>query len=127
MGGSSLGPEVIRRSFGDIPGSPKLHVLDSTDPAAGPRGGERREPRQHALHRVVEVGRTIETLSHMKHFYERGGGDGKCFVAITDPGSSLVEEAAKRLFRRVFENDPEIGGATRCCPTSAWCPRRSRA
>ena len=46
----------------------------------------------------------------MKHFYERSGGDGKGFVAVADPGSSLVEVAAKRLFRRVFENDPEIGG-----------------
>src|SRR5262249_51765136 len=32
MGGSSLGPEVIRRSFGDIPGALRLHVLDSTHP-----------------------------------------------------------------------------------------------
>ena len=110
MGGSSLGPEVIRRSFGDIPGSPKLHVLDSTDPAAVLEA-ENAVNLDNALFIVSsKSGGTIETLSHMKHFYERSGGDGKCFVAVTDPGSSLVEEAAKRLFRRVFENDPEIGG-----------------
>jgi transaldolase len=34
MGGSSLGPEVIRRSYGEVPGGMKLHVLDSTDPGA---------------------------------------------------------------------------------------------
>src|SRR5205085_2944685 len=34
MGGSSLGPEVIRRTFGDIEGAMRLHVLVSTDPAA---------------------------------------------------------------------------------------------
>ena len=55
-------------------------------------------------------GGTIETLSHMKYFYERSGGDGKRFVAITDPGSPLVDVANSRGFRRVFENDPDIGG-----------------
>src|SRR5258706_864957 len=33
MGGSSLCPEVFRKTFGKIEGSPELHVLDSTDPA----------------------------------------------------------------------------------------------
>ena len=46
----------------------------------------------------------------MKHFYERVGRVGQQFVAVTDPGSPLVAEAKERRFRRVFENDPEIGG-----------------
>src|SRR6201992_2198983 len=33
MGGSSLGPEVLAQTFPKQPGFPKLHVLDSTDPA----------------------------------------------------------------------------------------------
>src|SRR5436305_12822912 len=33
MGGSSLCPEVFRRTFGKTEGFPTLHVLDSTDPA----------------------------------------------------------------------------------------------
>src|SRR5204863_253707 len=33
MGGSSLGPEVLAQSFGASSGFPRLHVLDSTDPA----------------------------------------------------------------------------------------------
>jgi transaldolase/glucose-6-phosphate isomerase len=33
MGGSSLGPEVLKTTFGKIRGFPELHVLDSTDPA----------------------------------------------------------------------------------------------
>src|SRR6478609_641000 len=33
MGGSSLGPEVLAETFASKPGFPKLHVLDSTDPA----------------------------------------------------------------------------------------------
>ena len=55
-------------------------------------------------------GGTVETLSHMRYFYERTGGNGKQFVAVTDPGSGLVDLAGERGFRRVFENDPNIGG-----------------
>src|SRR5215212_8287564 len=110
MGGSSLGPEVIRRSYGEIPGGLRLHVLDSTDPGA-----------VLAVERAVDLdttlfivssksGGTIETLSHMRYFYERSGGDGRRFVAVTDPGSPLIDVAGERGFRHVFENDPDIGG-----------------
>ena len=34
MGGSSLYPEVLVRTFGPAAGSPRVRVLDSTDPAA---------------------------------------------------------------------------------------------
>jgi hypothetical protein len=34
MGGSSLAPEVLRGILGVAPGFPRLHMLDSTDPAA---------------------------------------------------------------------------------------------
>jgi transaldolase / glucose-6-phosphate isomerase len=110
MGGSSLGPEVIRRSYGQIPDGLRLHVLDSTDPGA-----------VLDVQRAVDLGTTlfivssksggtIETLSHMRYFYELCGRDGNRFCAITDPGSPLIELAEERGFRKVFENDPEIGG-----------------
>jgi transaldolase / glucose-6-phosphate isomerase len=115
MGGSSLGPEVIRRSYGDIEGAMRLHVLDSTDPGA-----------VLALERTVDLektlfivssksGGTIETLSHFRYFHARlrerlGDEVGSRFVAVTDPGSPLVELAKEHGFRRVFENDPDIGG-----------------
>ncbi len=110
MGGSSLGPEVIRRSFGDQPNGLRLHVLDSTDPDAIAE-----------LEREIELERTlfvvsskssgtVETLSHMRHFYERTDGNGAQFVAITDPGTALVELGRECGFRRVFENAPDIGG-----------------
>jgi transaldolase / glucose-6-phosphate isomerase len=110
MGGSSLGPEVIRRSYGEVPGGMRLHVLDSTDP-----GAVRDIERQVELDKTLFIvssksGGTIETLSHMRYFYERSGGDGSRFCAVTDPGSPLAELARERGFRRVFENDPEIGG-----------------
>jgi transaldolase/glucose-6-phosphate isomerase len=110
MGGSSLGPEVIRRSYGQIPDAMRLHVLDSTDP-----GAVLDVERSIDLDTTVFVvssksGGTIETLSHMRYFYERAGRDGNRFVAITDPGSPLVDVAKERGFRHVFENDPDIGG-----------------
>jgi transaldolase/glucose-6-phosphate isomerase len=110
MGGSSLGPEVIRRSYGEVPGGMRLHVLDSTD-AGAVLATERAVDLDKTLFIVSsKSGGTIETLSHMRYFYERTGGDGSRFCAVTDPGSSLVELAREHNFRRVFENDPEIGG-----------------
>ena len=109
MGGSSLGPEVIRQSFGGA-GGLTLHVLDSTDPGAV-LALERSLDLEKTLFIVSsKSGGTVETLSHMKYFYERSGGNGSQFVAVTDPGSGLVDLAKERGFRRVFENDPNIGG-----------------
>ncbi len=109
MGGSSLGPEVIRRSYGQVPDGLRLHVLDSTDPGAVLRI-ERSVDLDTTLFIVSsKSGGTIETLSHMRYFYELVG-DGNSFVAITDPGSGLIDIANERGFRHVFENDPDIGG-----------------
>jgi transaldolase / glucose-6-phosphate isomerase len=110
MGGSSLGPEVIRRSYGEIPDGLRLQVLDSTDPGAV-LDVERSVDLETTLFIVSsKSGGTIETLSHMRYFFERTGGDGRRFVAVTDPGSGLVDLAHERGFRHVFENDPDIGG-----------------
>src|SRR5215218_8660978 len=110
MGGSSLGPEVIRRSFGELEDGLRLHVLDTTDGEA-----------VVALERSLDLaktffvvssksGGTIETLSHMNWFYDQVGGNGAQFAAVTDPGSPLIAEAERNGFRRVFLNDPNIGG-----------------
>jgi transaldolase/glucose-6-phosphate isomerase len=105
MGGSSLGPEVLRRSF-DLP----LHVLDSTDPDAV-LAVEEAVDLDHTLFVVSsKSGGTVETLSHFEHFYARTGRDGRRFVAVTDPGSPLDDLAGERGFRGVWRNDPDIGG-----------------
>jgi hypothetical protein len=49
-------------------------------------------------------------MAGFKHFWERTGGNGRQFLAVTDPGTSLQRLAEERGFRRVFLNDPEIGG-----------------
>ena len=109
MGGSSLAPEVIRRSFGEQSGWPSLHVLDSTD-AGAVRSVQEAIDLDHALFLVsTKSGGTIETLSLFKHFWSLRS-DGSAFVAITDPGSGLEKLAADHGFRRTFLNDPDIGG-----------------
>ena len=110
MGGSSLGPEVIRQSYGDSAGGLELHVLDSTDPGAV-AALEKALPLDKTIFVVSsKSGGTVETLSHMKHFLEKTGGNGDQFVAVTDPGSGLADIGEEKGFRRVFENDPNIGG-----------------
>jgi transaldolase/glucose-6-phosphate isomerase len=109
MGGSSLAPEVLRRSFGSQPGRPTLHVLDSTDAATVLDVQERVEPK-HTLFLVSsKSGGTIEPLSLFAHFFSLVE-DGNNFAAITDPGSGLEKLAHERGFRHVFAGDPDIGG-----------------
>jgi transaldolase/glucose-6-phosphate isomerase len=109
MGGSSLAPEVIRRSFGEQSGWPSLHVLDSTD-AGAVRSVQDGIDLEHALFLVsTKSGGTIETLSLFKHFWSLRP-EGNAFVAITDPGSGLEKLASEHGFRRTFLNDPDIGG-----------------
>jgi transaldolase/glucose-6-phosphate isomerase len=111
MGGSSLAPEVLRRSFGRVKGALALHVLDSTD-AGAILDIESKLDLEHTIFIVsTKSGGTIETLSLAKYFESRLGGDGgEQFIAITDPGSSLVDLAEQNGWRRVFLADPDIGG-----------------
>jgi transaldolase / glucose-6-phosphate isomerase len=109
MGGSSLGPEVFRQSFAVASHHLRLHVLDSTDPAALLEAENAVDLAKTVFIVSSKSGGTIETLSHFKHFWEKVG-KGEQFVAITDPGSPLEKLAHEHGFRRVFGGDPEIGG-----------------
>jgi len=111
MGGSSLAPEVLRRSHGAAAQHDRLclHVLDSTDPGAV-LAQERAVDLERTLFLVsTKSGGTIETISLFEHFWSLRP-HGEQFVAITDPGSSLQALAAERGFRRTFLNDPDVGG-----------------
>ncbi len=115
MGGSSLCPEVFRRTFGKIDGFPTLHVLDSTDPATV-QSFEERVNLPHTLFVVAsKSGTTTEPLMFYKYFFNRmreikGERAGENFVAITDPGTLMEEMAKGDSFRRIFLNPPDIGG-----------------
>jgi transaldolase/glucose-6-phosphate isomerase len=106
MGGSSLAPEVLRRTF-DVDW---FHVLDTTHPRA-----IRALEEQLDLERTIFVassksGTTLETRSHTDYFWEKTGKRGDAFAAITDPGSDLERLARDRGFRAVFAGEPSIGG-----------------
>ncbi len=116
MGGSSLGPEVIAETFGQQPGFPKLHVLDSTDPAQVRAMGERGEMAKTLFIVSSKSGGTTEPNVMKDYFFaevsEAVGADkaGGHFVAVTDPGSSLEKVAKAQGFARIFHGDPTIGG-----------------
>jgi glucose-6-phosphate isomerase len=109
MGGSSLFPEVLARTFGSRPDRLQITVLDTTDPAAV-RRVEEDWPLARTLFVVAsKSGTTIETRSHLEHFWA-AHPDPSCFVATTDPGSDLARVAGERGFRATFENPSDIGG-----------------
>jgi transaldolase/glucose-6-phosphate isomerase len=116
MGGSSLGPEVLARSFGHKPGWPQFHMLDSTDPA-----------QIHALEAALDLrktmfivssksGSTLEPNIFLAYFKDRmiatvGAADwAKHFTAVTDPGSAMENVARHDHFAHVFHGLKSIGG-----------------
>ena len=116
MGGSSLAPEVFRKTFGLKEDYLDLAVLDSTDPGAVLAHAERLDLSRTLFIVATKSGGTVETRSFFKFFYNQVAnavGDeqaGEHFVAITDPGSRLADLAARYDFRAIFLNDPNIGG-----------------
>src|SRR5213076_345585 len=98
MGGSSLAPEVLWRTFGAAPGHPMLHVLDSTDPRAVRRLDQGGDPAKTLFIISSKSGTTQESDSFFRYFWERTGGRGSQFVAITDPGTPLERLAGERRF-----------------------------
>ena len=116
MGGSSLGPEVLHQTFTTVSGYPELLVLDSTVPAQVSNVTRQIDPPRTLFLVSSKSGGTTETLSFYRYFRRLaeaampGGGAGRNFVAITDPGNSLEALGADDGFRRVFLNPPDIGG-----------------
>jgi len=109
MGGSSLAPEVFRRSTPPAEGALRLHVLDSTEPAAVTEVAGRIDVASTLFIVSSKSGGTIEPNALLTHF--RGlQPDPRHFVAITDPDTSMAELAEREGFRRTFLSDPEIGG-----------------
>lgn len=115
MGGSSLCPEVLRRTFGRIEGYPQLWVLDSTDPATV-RSMEQAVDIAKTLFIVAsKSGTTTEPLMFYQYFFDKVSQvkpdrPGAHFIAITDPGTPLEDIARQKQFRRVFLNPADIGG-----------------
>ncbi len=116
MGGSSLCPEVLALTFGQQQGFPRLHVLDSTDPAQI-RHTEKKIDLANTLFIVSsKSGSTLEPNIYKQYFFERVkqtlGAEkaGERFIAITDPGSKMQQVAERDRFRHIFYGLPSIGG-----------------
>ena len=126
MGGSSLGPEVIKTTFGTISGFPELYVLDSTDPAQVKAFENKVDLRNTLFIVSSKSGSTLEPNVFKQYFFDRiarlvGPKEaGRRFLAITDPGSKMQQVAERDGFRRIFLGWPNIGGRYRFSPISGW-------
>ena len=109
MGGSSLAPEVFRRSTPPAEGALRLHVLDSTEPIVVQAVADAIDVSTTLFIVSSKSGGTIEPNALMASFRSLQP-DPSHFVAVTDPGTSMAELAEREGFRRVFLSDPEIGG-----------------
>lgn len=114
MGGSSLAPLVMQRAVADLNGL-TMYVLDTTD-GTTVRAIENAVPLKHTLFIVAsKSGTTAEPNAFLDHFYAKmqeikGERAGENFIAITDPGTLMVEIARKKGFRDTFLNYADIGG-----------------
>ena len=116
MGGSSLGPEVLSQTFGNQPGWPRFHMLDSTDPAQIKTIEQSIDLGNTLFIVSSKSGSTLEPNIFTDYFFDRvvarRGVDqaGGQFVAVTDPGSSLDRRAKRLGFAHIFYGAAAIGG-----------------
>jgi transaldolase/glucose-6-phosphate isomerase len=116
MGGSSLCPDILRATFGKTPGYPALHVLDSTDPQQIKALDDSLDIEKSLFIVASKSGTTTEPDAFFRYFFQRAqqtvgvSNAAGHFIAITDPGTKLEQEARETGFLRVFVNDPNIGG-----------------
>jgi transaldolase/glucose-6-phosphate isomerase len=114
MGGSSLAPEVLARTFGPASGYPELVVLDSTHPDAVRAVEAGLDLRRTMFLVSSKSGTTVETLSLFHHFWHQlrdlTDQPGARFSAITDPHTPLARLAEEYRFRRLFTAPPDLGG-----------------
>jgi transaldolase/glucose-6-phosphate isomerase len=116
MGGSSLCPEVLARTFGRQPGAPELHVLDSTVPSQVAALESRVDLDRTLVIVASKSGSTLEPSAFQQYFFARVAASrgpaeaARRFVAITDPGSKLEGQASAAGYRHIVRGEPTIGG-----------------
>jgi len=112
MGGSSLCPEVLAKTFG----IDNFHILDSTVPAQVLTAESRLDVANTLFIVASKSGTTLEPNCFKQYFFDRVSkavgpeNAGKQFVAITDPGSKMQTIAETDGFRKIMYGKPEIGG-----------------
>ncbi|RKY16329.1 MAG: transaldolase, partial [Planctomycetota bacterium] len=119
MGGSSLAPEVLTKTYPDSDKGLNVHILDSTDPAAVAAYEETLDPARTLRIIATKSGSTTETLAFLAHEWEREehrvgrfphSKAGNSFVSISDPGSALETIPHANYFRETFLNPADVGG-----------------
>jgi transaldolase / glucose-6-phosphate isomerase len=116
MGGSSLCVEVLKLTFGRIPGYPEFFILDSTSPAQIKALEAKLDLAKTIFIVSSKSGSTLEPNIFKQYFFERvkqivgPAKAGTHFMAITDPGSHMQTVAESDGFRHVFFGSPSIGG-----------------
>ncbi len=101
MGGSSLGPEVLRAAAG----TDRLVVLDTTEPETVAS-----LDLDDAFFLVSsKSGTTFEVKALLAYCWRRVA-DPSRYAAITDPGTPLADLAEEADFNRLFLNPADIGG-----------------
>jgi transaldolase/glucose-6-phosphate isomerase len=115
MGGSSLCPEVFALTFPQAPGFPRLHILDSTDPAQIKSVESKVDLAKTLFIVSSKSGSTLEPNIYKQYFFERvqqtiGDKAASHFIAITDPGSKMQGVAERDRFWHIFYGLPSIGG-----------------
>jgi glucose-6-phosphate isomerase len=120
MGGSSLAPDVLNRTFGRGDGWLDLRVLDSTDPAAVAATVDDLDPLATLFIVATKSGTTTEPQAFQADAWGRieaafdaaheRGNPGDLMVAITDPGRSVDAIPHHDRLRELFLNPPDIGG-----------------
>ena len=116
MGGSSLAPDVLRATFGRTAGYPALHILDSSDPEQVTTLDHTLNLKRSLFIVASKSGSTTEPDAFFRYFFERVSslvGAEKApqqFIAVTDPGTKLDDQATQMKLRKIFRNAPDIGG-----------------
>ncbi len=116
MGGSSLAPEVWKKTYGKVAGSPELHVLDSTVPAQVRAFEKKVDLKETVCIVSSKSGGTIEPNVFKQYFMDRVGKAvgadqaGSRFIAVSDPNTKMHEIAKKDRFRMILHGLPTIGG-----------------
>ncbi len=120
MGGSSLAPDVLLRTFGIMPDWLSLRVLDSTDPSAVAATVDDLDPLTTLFIIASKSGTTTEPLAFQADAWDRieramhrrhvGGSPGAFMAAITDPGRPLASIPHHDDLREVFLNPVDVGG-----------------
>lgn len=128
MGGSSLGPEVLRCTFGSSKGAPRLWVLDSTVPGWVRQVTNAIQPARTLFLVASKSGGTIEVMSLFAHFWElvhrtKGHRGGAQFVAITDPATGPSNSRESAGSGAPLPISRTLAGATPCSHILGWFPR----